>query len=419
MDYYLVVILFILITLSGVLAAIEIAFFSLSEAQIEVMVSKKKPGANLVRNLKADPEKLLTTILIANNIVNIVFTALFTATAIRLFGEDFLIIATILITVIILLIGEILPKAIGKTYSDKVSLSLGYPLFILQIILTPITKAFEVTTKVITAPFKRAKTHSVSDDEIKAMANIGVREGSLQENENILIKNVLRFNDIEVGQIMTPRVKMVCLNEEAKISEAIGQIREHQFSRLPIYKNNDDNITGILYVKDIINLQESEYSEKKLKELANKPLFTVENRRIENLLAEFKASRVHIAIVLDEHGGTAGMITLEDIVEEIVGEIDDETDDEPILIRKINQNTILANAETEIKMILNYFKIEEEFDTKILNESLNAYLLSKSANIPKLGEKFNDLNLTFTIEEATEKMIKKVRVEKSELTEIN
>jgi len=375
------------------------------------MIENKQKGAKLAKRLKDQPEKLLTTILIGNNVVNILSASMATAISIKIFGDTGIAIATFVMTIIILMFGEILPKSLAAAYAEKFVLIFGYPLFLFQLITSPIVFVFEkITTQIMNFMGVKQQT-TVSDDELEAMARIGVEEGSIEKNEQILIRNVLRFNDIEVGQIMTPRVKMISLDTNKTISEVIDTIKECHFSRIPVFEGNDDNITGIFYIKDILNISETDFHAKRLNEFAQKPLFTAESIKIDDLFKEFKAERTHIAIVLDEHGGTAGLITLEDIIEELVGEIDDETDETVTLIKRINKNTILVNAEAEIKKIADIFDIND-FEDEELHQSLNGYLISELENIPDVGDFFEKHSLKFVIEEADEKMIKTVRITK-------
>jgi len=409
MDLPSILSLVFLIILSGIFSSLEIAFFSLNHAKIDVMIENKKKGAKLIKKLKNQPERLLTTILIGNNVVNILSASLATAISIEMFGNSGIAIATFIMTIVILMFGEILPKSLAATYAENFALIFGYPLFLFQICLAPIVYIFETITRHIMNFFGVKKGTTVSDDELDAMAKIGVKEGSIEKNEQILIRNVLRFNDIEVGQIMTPRVKMVSLDSNKTIAKVMNILKKCHFSRIPVFNGNDDNITGIFYVKDILNISESSFHKKKLKDYSQKPLFTAESIKIDDLFKEFKMERTHIAIVLDEHGGTAGLITLEDIIEELVGEIDDETDKTVNLIKKINKNTILANAEAEMKFIADIFDIDI-FEQEELNQSLNGYLINHIETIPEVGHVFEKDGLKYTIEEATEKMIKKVRV---------
>jgi len=402
--------LILLIVLSGIFSSLEIAYFSLSEAKIDVLVKKKKKGAKMVKQLKNNPEKLLITILVGNNIVNILSASIATVIALDHFGTAGIAIATFAMTILILMFGEILPKSLATVHAEKIVLLTSFPLFIFQFILSPIVKIFAKSTSIIMRLFKihRSKI-KVSDDELKAMAKIGVKEGTIEKNEQMLIKNALRFNDIEVGQIMTARVKMIALNEEQTLKESFETIKSAHFSRIPVFKNNEDNITGIFYVKDILSIPETDYINKKLKHFANKPLFTAETQKIDDLFRKFQQSRIHIAVVLDEHGGTAGIITLEDIIEELVGEINDETDKQIKFFRKLNNNTIIANAEAEMKIVMNFFDTEDIKDEEI-NLSVNGFLIEHMERIPKKGERYEKYGLLFSIEEGTEKMIKSVKI---------
>lgn len=411
MDVPSIFYLIILIILSGVFSSLEIAFFMLTEAKVDVLIKQKKMASEVVKKLKSDPEKLLTTILIGNNIVNIVVASMATKIALDIFGDPGVAIAAFVITIIILLFGEIIPKAFATAHPKIIAQYMAYPLLFFQYLMFPIIAIFESITKSIMKLFKINRKKQISDDEINAMVRISAREGGIERNEQQLIQNALRFNDIEVGQIMTPRVKMIALNQEKTIIESLSVIQNSNFSRIPVYKGNDDNITGIFYVRDILTINEKDLKKKKLSDMCSKPLFTSESRKIDTLFKEFQQTRIHIAVVLDEHGGTAGIVTLEDIIEELVGEIDDETDKQRKMIKKINTNAIFANGEVEMKEIFDFFKVENIQDED-LNQSLNGFICSKLETIPKTGESLEIHGLIFIVEEATEKIIKKVRIKK-------
>jgi len=343
--------------------------------------------------------------------VNILAASIATSLSINYFGSSGVAFATFLMTILILMFGEIIPKATASRNAASLACALVYPFYIFMQVISPIVKFFEYFTKRILSKMNSVNRYIVSDDELRAMARIGVREGSIEKNEHKLIQNALRFNDIEVYQIMTPRVKMVALDEEKTIRDILSIVQDCSYSRIPTYANNDDNITGIFYVRDILSLNEAEFNRKRLKDMSKTPLFTSESCKIDDLFREFQQKRTHIAIVLDEHGGTAGIITLEDIIEELVGEIDDETDEHVRLFRKINANTILVQGDAEMKVVFDHFEIDD-VDDEEFHKSVNGFLVENLEVIPKIGDMYKEYSLVFTIEDANKKMIQKVRIEK-------
>lgn len=408
---WIIVWLIVLVIMSGIFSGSETAIISVSDAKIRSLVKEKVSRANTLYLLKQDPHKLLITILIGNNLVNIGASVLATVVFTKAFGSSGIGIATGVMTLFILIFGEITPKSFATKYSVKISLLVAKPLYIMQILFFPIIwfldKIVQFLIKVLG---DNAKNEHVSEEELKAIIDIGAEEGAILKAEKELLHNVLQFNDIHVEEVMTPRVEVDALPIESTLQEAIDFVIKKSHSRIPVYQDTIDNIIGIITIKDVLTMSEKYNTNKKLENIRlKKPIVVPVSKKIDVLFKEFQHAHTHIAIVIDEYGGTAGIVTLEDLLEEIVGEIIDESDIEEMPIKKIDDEKIIANGLTKVEDINEYLHINIIGNEK---EPISAFILDELNRFPKNGEVIKLPHIRIKILKIIDNKIVSVSIEK-------
>ncbi len=358
--------------------------------------------------LRGDPRRLLTTILVGNNIVNITSSSIATYLCATAFGSYSIGIATGIMTFLILVFGEITPKSYATQHAEKVSLQFSSVLEFFTYILYPITLVFLKLT-IFLSRSKQKQMPIATEEEVKVFVAECVKSGEVEKEEKQLIENVLQFNDITVTDVMTPRTEIFYLPYDMKVNDAMESIIDSQFSRIPLFKGTRDNIVGILHVKDILKYLHNKKRDMTLLDIASKPYFVPKHKVINELFKDFQVRGVHMAIVVDDFGGTAGLVTLEDLIEELVGEITDEFDLERDMIMRIDKSTIKVHFGTTIKEINHFLNVNlpgKKTDT------INAFILKKLKKIPRKGEKIKIGNVTLTVEEADKNRIEKVIIQK-------
>lgn len=324
----IIVVALVSILLSGFFSGTEIAFFSLNEAKIHSLVKKKVKGAKLLEKLKSNPERLLVTILIGNNIVNIGSSSLITSLVTQQYGSQAVGVATGMMIFLVLTFGEIVPKSIATTYSSQIARYTAFPIYLFQITLLPISFLFELISKFTLKIVSRGKKEEESTEEdLLSIAAIGYKKGTLEAHEHKVIRKILKLNDTRVSKVMTSKENMYVINGEDTLNTVIKKIKENHYSRLPVYLENTDNIVGFLITKDIISFPKYKWSELKVKDIMRKVLFVKDNMLLSELYPKLQTEKLHLAIVQDKTNNTVGLITLENIIEELLGEIYDETDD--------------------------------------------------------------------------------------------
>ncbi len=381
-----ITILLVLLLLSGFFSASETSLMSLSPAQVRDMVQKKMRGAGALKRLRLDPHKLLVTILVGNNLVNIWASVYATVVFQRVFDSTSISIITGVMTLFILMFGEIIPKSFATNHNKVLARVFAPILFWIQFGLWPIIFLLDkiISGVMIIFGSKHGTRKLVTEDELKAMVTIGVEEGAIEKSERELIENVLEFTDTRVEEVMLPRVEIEALPETTNVKAAADFIVNHGFSRVPIYRQTLDNIVGIVTVKDILAAMHGEDDDKTLAQIHPSPALKVPcSMKINRLFHMFQKERTHMAIILDEHGGTAGLVTLEDVLEEIVGEIVDESDVDEEHYTKVSNDTILANGKAVLEDISDELGIifpEPEHKT------VNYLIVEKLGRFPKKGE---------------------------------
>ncbi len=411
--FFEILIIFILLLVSGLVSASEVAFFSLKPADKENLKNKNDWQSQYVIQWLEKPEKLLATILILNNLVNITIVILSSHVTATIVNPQFhplivFLLQVVVVSFVILVIGEIVPKIFAIRNSLRIVRLLAFPYYLVSAILWPIIYPLLSTTNFVNRRLKMLKpTISLTD-----LSNaLQITSSSLQDEKDIL-EGIVKFGNIEVSQIMRPRVDIVSVSINANFKKLMSVVIESGYSRIPVYEENIDNIKGIIIAKDLLP-----YIDEKphfhWQGLIKPAFFVPENKKIDDLLADFQKNKMHLAIVVDEHGGTLGLVTMEDILEEVVGEIEDESDvGEEILYKKLSANTWLFEG----KILLNdFFKVtgiepDSINDVEGNFETLAGLILELKGEIPNKGDKIQYKNFTFIIESVDKRRIRQVKL---------
>ncbi len=406
------ILLIILIILSGTFSGAEIALTSLSPAKVKTLKDDHRFGAKAVYKLKQAPERLLITILIGNNLVNILATVVATLWGEEQFGGAAIGIITGGLTFLVLIFGEITPKTFAQKHAEGFARTMAYPLLWLTYLIFPVVWLLEKFIHGLMRIMKaKSPIKSMSEEEILAMVDIGTKEGVIEEHEQELIENVLEFTETTAEEVMTIKPDIESLSAESSIKEAALFFTTHSHSRIPIYKDNLDNVIGILTVHDILKITHDENSiAEKVKDLKfTPPIVIPKTKSISKLFHEFQKRRQHIAIVVDERGHTVGLVTLEDILEEIVGDIVDEQDLEESKIHKIGNSEWLAKGEATIEEVNEALDIELNYPE---HQTISLLILEKLQGFPNLGQRIEYENLELQVKKMSKKRIEEVHIVK-------
>ena len=401
-----IVVLSVLLLLSGFFSSAETALFSISKAKA-IHIAKEKGLTNaLIKKMKDDPHRLLATILIGNNLVNVGASALATAITINLVSDNAVGIATGVMTCLILIFGEIIPKSVATRNNLLIARLVIIPLYWLSILFTPIIALLNFIPK-LTGKVQR-KAH-VTEEELMTFVEVVEEEGGIEEEEKELIENIFEFDDTSASEIMTPRADMFVINSDEEFN--LEEIVKSGFTRFPVIEDDIDHVIGILNIKDILMHQASGNDKIDVRKLMRKPFFVPENKKLDNLLQEFKRRKQHMAVIVDEHGGVSGLITLEDALEEIVGEIIDETDKFEPHIVKLKNNEWRVLGKSEIDAVNEKLQIDipdsKEYDT------FSGYVLDQIGRIPKEKEDIALGNFIVTVNQMEGTRIKEYIVKKT------
>ncbi|MFC4635063.1 gliding motility-associated protein GldE [Dokdonia ponticola] len=413
------VVLIVLLTCSALISGAEVAFFSLTPTDLEGIEISDQENTRLkmVIRLLKKPKKLLATILVANNTINIAIVLLFASLGEILFADIQatiwgisvkFVVEIIIITFLILLFGEILPKIYASRNNMKFASLMAFPLRFLDVVFTPLTGPMRYITLLIHAKLGDQKSNFNVDQLSQALELTS--EGDTTKEEQKILQGIVAFGNTDTKQVMRPRMDVFALNKEDSYSSVLEQIRIKGYSRIPVYDDSVDTIIGILYVKDLLpHLSETNFD---WTSLLRTPNFVPENKKLDDLLAEFKEKKNHLAIVVDEYGGTSGIITLEDIIEEIVGDISDEFDDEDVIYTKIDDSNYVFDGKTSLKDFYRIIQLEDDnvFETsKGEAETIAGFLLEISGGFPRKNEVIKHNRYTFTVEAIDKKRIKQIK----------
>jgi len=400
-------VLIVLLLLSGFFSSAETALFSISRAKARHIAKEMGVVNALIKKMKDDPHRLLSTILIGNNLVNVGAAALATAIAIRLMDSHAVGITTGLMTALILIFGEIIPKSVATRNNVLIARLVIIPLYWLSILFAPIIYLLNFIPKLTRKVQRKSR---VTEEELMTFVEVVEEEGGIEEEEKELIHNIFEFDDTSASEIMTPRADMFVINVADELD--IEAIIRSGFSRIPVIEEDIDHVIGILNIKDLFMHQVASTKQTDARSLMGEPYFVPENKKLDHLLHEFKKRKQHLAIVVDEHGGVSGLITLEDALEEIVGEIVDETDRFEPHIVKLNKNEWRVLGKSEIddvndKLAMN-IPDTKEYDT------FSGYVLEQIGRIPREKEDISLGNFVVTVNEMDGTRIKEYIVKKTE-----
>jgi len=408
---YEIIALVVLIGLSGFFSGLEVALVGVRRSKVHQMLNKKLPGATALYKLKSNPSRMMASVNLGNNLVNVASTALATDIALKIFENNGLAIVIGAMTFLILVFGEITPKTYCNANAAKIALRYSRVLLAFSYAFYPVVWIFEQITKgIIKLTGSSQDPPRLTEEEIKGVIEQGLEDNAIEKQESKLVHGALNFDDIVIRSVMTPRTKMFTLNSKMLLFEALPLINKSGFSRIPLYGKNHDEITGIVNVRDILKYLEMDEKLVDLQQLARKPIFVSQEKKVSELLKEMQGRKAHMAIVLDEFEGVEGCVTLEDLVEEIVGEIHDETDVAKSNFQKEGDDVIITNGDIEIDEINEIFRTDIPPGSDYA--SLSGLLHEKLRDIPKEGDKIIIGSLRIIVEKVLGNKPEKIRIEK-------
>lgn len=408
-----IILLMILLLCSALISGAEVAFFSLTRSDIENGLEDNPKVFKIISKLLERPKKLLATILIANNFINIGIVILFAFLGESLFQNIEILwvkfaFEVVIITFLILLLGEIVPKIYANRNRLKFAVFMAIPIKIIDVLFSPLSLPMRHFTIFIHTKLGKQKSN-ISVDQLSQALELTSKTDTTKEEHKIL-QGIVSFGNTDTKQVMRPRIDIFAISTDQKYSEIIPQIIENGYSRIPVYKDSIDSVIGILYVKDLLP-----YIDRKQFDwttLMREPFFVPENKKLDDLMVEFQSKKVHLAVVVDEYGGTSGLVSLEDVIEEIVGDISDEFDDDDLIYTKIDDKNYVFEGKTPLKdfyKIINLADDSDFEDHKGEAETIAGFILEVSGVFPKRNSKINFKNYIFSIEAFDKKRIKQVK----------
>jgi len=403
------VILFILLLLSGFFSGSETALIAMSMAKAEALRKEGRRGADILYRVKQNTSQMLITILIGNNVVNIGASAMATVIATQAFGDIGPGIAVGLLTVIILIFGEITPKSLATIHSERISLIVAPPIYVLTRLLFPLVWFFQLFTNWLHKRTGSNGEPSVTETELITMAEHGEKEGVIETDEREMIERVFNFNDLKAEDVMTPRRQVFRIDGRRSMEQVLPEVLKNSYSRIPLFHRDPDEITGVLMLRDILSCVSSGQVEKQALAFSQEPLYTPANTPIDKLIVYLRNNNRSMAIVLDEHGAMLGVITLEDILEELVGEIYDESDVQPENLMSLDENRVMLDGASELRIIEEHFGIDLPGKP---TDTINRWILEHTERIPQEGESFQLDGFKIEIQEASSRRVHQVIFEK-------
>ncbi len=408
-------IIIICIILIALLSSSEVAFISLNRIRLRHLIEKGNSSAKIAQKIRDEHDRLFSAVILSGNLFTVLATSIGTALAISLLGEDIgIIVATIVLTVLTVVFGELAPKTFAVSHAEKISLALAKPIEVYIKLISPLVSVFNKLSNSIIRIFGgevKPAPQLLTEEEMKAMIKIGEEEGAIEKEEKEMLHNVFAFGDKRVTEAMVPRTEIVSISKDGVIADALSLVSEEGYSRYPVIKETVDNITGVLYVKDIIRkMADTEIPlNTSIKNFVRDAYYIPESKMVTALLDDMQKNKFQIAIVVDEHGGTAGLITLEDIMEEIVGGLQDEFEaiEAEKEVEVVDERTFVVSGSTGIDEINELVGIEldsEEFHT------IGGYLFGLFGHLPKVGEQLRYHDLRFLILEMDGKKIEKIKI---------
>lgn len=397
----------VLLALSGFFSGSEIALFSISQARARALADEGRAGAASLVAMKSTPDRLLVTILVGNNVVNIAAASLATWLTTRAMGSAGVGVATGIVTVLVLFFGEITPKSYAAANPARLSL-IAAPIlqFLSRVLFFLVGPLASLTRKMVPRKGRRGG-HGVTEAEIRRMTQMGHVAGVIEEHEREIIERTFLLDTTRAWEVMVPRVDVFAWEAERSLLQIMDELGRVPFSRIPVYRESLDDIVGVLYLRDAYQALIAGRDDLTLGELAREPFFVPETLTLVELLGEFQARRIHLGIVVDEYGGTDGLITLEDILEELVGDIVDEVDVPEQSMVRVDRNQVLVDGSTDLREINQYFHTTLP---AVEHRSLNGYLLEELGEVPQAGETLRREDLLIEVLGATETQVTRARV---------
>ena len=394
----------ICVILSGYFSATETAFSSVNRTRLKAMAEKGDRKAELALRLAEDYDKLISTILIGNNVVNIALASIGTLFFVDLLGDNGATVSTAVITVVVLIFGEITPKSIAKDYPEKFAMFSAPIINMLIVLLTPLNFLFGLWKKLVGMIFKGEQDAGMSQEELLLLVDEVQQDGAIDESEGELLRNAIEFGDLEARDILTHRVDLEAVPIDATKEAVAALFTESRFSRLLVYEDSIDKIVGVIHQKDFYT--GTGIVDAPLKEIMTEPLYIHQTEKVDDLLQLLRTNKSHMAIVIDEYGGTMGIVTMEDILEELVGEIWDEHDEVEEPIQKIDDTTYILDGSVTLDDFCDHFDVKSDSDSV----SLGGWVMDQMECIPDEGDSFEYENLTITVSKTDDHRVEAVTV---------
>ncbi len=402
----IIVVLVLLVACSAYFSATETAFTSFNKIRMKNLAADGNRKAALVLALADQYDQILTTILIGNNIVNIAAASLATVLFTQLLGDKGVSVSTVVMTVVVLIFGEVSPKSLAKESPEAFALKAAGPLKTLKTLLTPLNILFMGWRRLLNRVFHAQQGGGITEDEIITMVDEAQSEGGIDEHEGNLIRSAIEFKDLEVMDILTPRVEVVAIASDMPLEEVSCLFEEHGFSRLPVYEENLDKIIGVVHEKDFYaNLHKGKTS---LMDMMKPVIFISTGLKISHLLKLLQHTKSHMAVVIDEFGGTAGIVTLEDVLEELVGEIWDEHDEVLEQMRPVGEDSYLISGSASVDKVFRHLELDEECEWA----TVNGWVMDVMDCIPRVGQGFTYKDLAITVTQADSRKVLEVRIQR-------
>ena len=394
----------ICVILSGYFSATETAFSSVNNTRLKAMAEKGDHKAELALRLAEDYDKLISTILIGNNVVNIALASIGTLFFVSLLGDNGATVSTAVITVVVLIFGEITPKSIAKDYPEKFAMFSAPLINMLIVLLTPLNFLFGLWKKLVGMIFKGEQDAGMSQEELLLLVDEVQQDGAIDESEGELLRNAIEFGDLEARDILTHRVDLEAVPTDATKEQVAALFTESRFSRLLVYEDSIDKIVGVIHQKDFYT--GTGIVDAPLKEIMTEPLYIHQTEKVDDLLQLLRSNKSHMAIVIDEYGGTMGIVTMEDILEELVGEIWDEHDEIEEPIQKIDDNTYILDGSVTLDDFCDHFDVKSDSNSV----SLGGWVMDQMECIPDEGDSFEFENLTITVSKTDDHRVEEITV---------
>ncbi|MDJ0945955.1 MAG: hemolysin family protein [Kiloniellales bacterium] len=400
-------VLLVLLILSGVFSGSETALVDLSIGRVEGLVKERRRGARALHQLKRDPSRMLTTILIGNNVVNIAASVMATVLASRWFGNAGPGVAVGVLTIMILVFGEITPKSLATRYSERISLTIAPPMLAFMRLIYPLVWLFGRFTTWVHERTGAKSDPTITESELISMLGHGEREGTIDQGEREIIERVFEFHDLKVRDVMTPHGDVFSLDGSKTVTKALPLVAEGSYTRIPLHDENRDNLYKVLYLRDLLTAVADGRVSARLDEIAHDPLFVSQFQGIDELFSKLLRNRRHLAIVVDEHGVIRGIVTLEDLLEELVGEIYDESDIAQTMATRVSEHELAVDGSTELRVVEDYFDLDLPGKP---TDTVSLWILTRTDSIPEKDAVFTIDGLEVKISEASPRRIDRVTI---------